>query len=55
MFKFYSLHPDTSNGVDKFDEDELLDILEFTCPCEWKIETILQDFKPVVSRLDAFT
>ena len=55
MFQFYPPHPGTINDLDKFYNDELLDILEFTFPYKWKREMILQEFDPVVSKLEAFT
>ena len=55
LFVYFPPHPKTQADVEKFDSDELLDILEYAIPFAWKREMLLQDFDPVVSTLDAFT
>ena len=55
MFPFYPPHPGSTADVERFDEEELLDILEFSCPYEWKREMLLQNFDPVVSTLEEFS
>ena len=53
-FPYFPQHPGTHKDIENFEDDKLLEILEFTCPYNWKREMILRNFDPVTSSLKEF-